>query len=243
MQTALRSKAQLFLILGWIVGVGSLADARVIGAWTFDEGQGTTLADVSGNGRSGQIVGGTWIEGRFGKALAFDAETYAEIPDPGGAFNPSCGLTVAVWAQIKALPEANGGLIRKTDLQDSAGWLLRATNDGASGYRMWIFAHINGAWVCFETGDLPFSDAWHHFCATYDSATVRLFVDGHPHRTEPRPGSIDPGDGPLRASRDSFTILRTFVGGLDDLVILDEALPESEIRRLMEEGISRFIGG
>ena len=48
--------------------------AGLVAAYTFAEGTGTTTADVSGNGNTGTLVGGTaWsAAGRFGKALSFD---------------------------------------------------------------------------------------------------------------------------------------------------------------------------
>lgn len=45
----------------------------LVAAYSFDEGAGTTVTNVSGNGNTGVISGATWTtEGRFGSALSFD---------------------------------------------------------------------------------------------------------------------------------------------------------------------------
>ena len=52
--------------------------------WNFDEGEGNTLGDSSGNNISGAINGATWIEGVSGQALDFDgADDYVEINSTG----------------------------------------------------------------------------------------------------------------------------------------------------------------
>ena len=69
-------KNVLFFSLVFLTIMGlscNFADAKVIGAWLFDEGQGDIAADSSGNGVDGELKGGPqWIEGKFGKALKYD---------------------------------------------------------------------------------------------------------------------------------------------------------------------------
>jgi hypothetical protein len=47
-------------------------DQSTFALYHFNEGQGSILTDVSGNGNNGTITGGTWINGEFGKALQFN---------------------------------------------------------------------------------------------------------------------------------------------------------------------------
>ncbi len=45
----------------------------LVAAYGFEEGSGSTAADASGLGHTGQISGATWTSnGRFGNALQFD---------------------------------------------------------------------------------------------------------------------------------------------------------------------------
>ena len=52
-------------------------------AYAFDEGSGTTVADVSGNGNTGTIANATWATaGKYGKALSFNGtSSRVTIPD------------------------------------------------------------------------------------------------------------------------------------------------------------------
>src|SRR5262249_22091826 len=44
-------------------------------AYNFNEGSGTTVKDLSGNGRNGTVSGATWTTGKFSNALAFNGST------------------------------------------------------------------------------------------------------------------------------------------------------------------------
>ena len=58
----------------------------LVAAYSFDGGSGTTVADVSGNGNVGAIVGATWTTaGRYGNALSFNGCDQLRGPgQPGG---------------------------------------------------------------------------------------------------------------------------------------------------------------
>ena len=52
----------LALTLVFSIGL-RCADAKVIGAWLFDEGEGDTTEDSSVNGIDGVLIGGpAWVE-------------------------------------------------------------------------------------------------------------------------------------------------------------------------------------
>lgn len=50
--------------------------------WTFDEGEGNTTADISGNGNDAVFRGNPeWVESKFGKALKFDGNSILRAED------------------------------------------------------------------------------------------------------------------------------------------------------------------
>src|SRR5882672_3118788 len=54
----------------------SWAQAGLVAAYAFNEGAGTTVADISGNGNTGTISGATWTtSGKFANALLFDGSS------------------------------------------------------------------------------------------------------------------------------------------------------------------------
>jgi hypothetical protein len=51
----------------------SLPQTSLVGAYSFNEGSGTKVTDLSGSNNHGTISGATWTSsGRYGKALFFD---------------------------------------------------------------------------------------------------------------------------------------------------------------------------
>src|SRR6185436_3565054 len=50
----------------------ALAATGLVAAYSFDEGSGSVLNDVSGNGHSGSINGAAWAAGHSGGALSFN---------------------------------------------------------------------------------------------------------------------------------------------------------------------------
>ena len=54
---------------------------NITALWLFDEGEGTTATDSSGNGNDGTIHGATWVDGKFGQALEFNGtDNWVEVP-------------------------------------------------------------------------------------------------------------------------------------------------------------------
>ena len=59
-----------------LTGIGS----GLVGYWKFDEGSGTTAADLSGSGNNGTLVNGpSWTQGQVNGALSFDGSKVAMI--------------------------------------------------------------------------------------------------------------------------------------------------------------------
>ncbi|MCF7972779.1 MAG: discoidin domain-containing protein [Phycisphaerae bacterium] len=71
------------LVSGSALGFDATTDPDLVGWWSFSEGEGTTVADLSPYGRNGTLEGGaTWAEGRFGGGIELDGSSgYVSIPD------------------------------------------------------------------------------------------------------------------------------------------------------------------
>jgi len=70
----------------------------LLAQYPFDEGAGTEVADTSGKGLDGALVGEpVWVPGRIGTALQFDGvDDYVEIPHDD-ALNVDSEVTLALW--------------------------------------------------------------------------------------------------------------------------------------------------
>ena len=150
----------------------SKQDSTLVGYWKFDEGNGTTAADSSGNGNDGTLVNGpTWIaDGKYGKALYFDGvdDRVTTISSTGS----TSAVTVEAWIK-EATANSNAGLVFDTNWSYGI-WIQNSKIQGgiwnASSYQ-----HTASSQVIPQTG------IWYHIAMTYDMTTdhiVRLYVNG-----------------------------------------------------------------
>ncbi len=81
----------------------------------FDEGEGNTTVDLSGNGNDGTLVGEPeWVDGKNGFALQFSGERnsdYVEVPD-NPTLNPAQELSFAAWIYFDTFI-GSGGIVSK----------------------------------------------------------------------------------------------------------------------------------
>jgi hypothetical protein len=80
----------------------------LIGYWSFDEGTGTTINDLSGNGNNGTLSNangsGAWTTGHFGSAYYFPGVTGSNstrvvIPN-SASLQISSAITFAAWVRV-----------------------------------------------------------------------------------------------------------------------------------------------
>src|SRR5437773_5103367 len=67
-------------------------DPALVGAWSFEETSGATVADVSGHGRDGALVGSvTRVAGVQGQAIAMDGSQRMDVTSLDGPAFPLAG--------------------------------------------------------------------------------------------------------------------------------------------------------
>jgi len=199
-----------------------------VAAYSFDQGQGSTLADVTGQGHSGQIRGARWTSGRYGRALQFDGiddwVTVADAP----RLDLTAGMTLMAWVY----PTADGGT-HDVLLKEGPGheiYNLYAYQHGARGAQATVrvggtLRELNGPRLRLHT--------WSHLASTYDGAVLRLYVNGVQRAQRSAAGVIATSTGVLRIGGNSLWG-EFFRGKLDDIRIYDRALGASEVAAGMQ---------
>ena len=86
-------------------------ESGLLGRWTFDEGEGDLVHDVSGNRKHGTMTNmhpiNSWVDGAYGKALEFDGvDDNFTIPNLGDEYR-----TIAFW--LKTGPITGASTIAK----------------------------------------------------------------------------------------------------------------------------------
>jgi hypothetical protein len=116
-----RTGAVLLATIVWLLSRSSPALAQsgspgLIAAYSFDEGTGNSVADLSGNNINGTVVGATWItNGMYGNALAFNGiSSYVDLGNRT-ALQLTGSMTIEAWVKATGNPADDGQIVAKSD--------------------------------------------------------------------------------------------------------------------------------
>ena len=206
------------------------AQSGPVAAYSFDEAFGLSVADASGNGHVGAVSGAIWTTaGRFGNALTFDGiDDFVRVED-SAALDLPAGMTLQVWVFPTLFSSKLPVLLKEAP--DGFAYALFASN----GSRPAVRVNINGERSVSGVSPLPLN-TWSHLAATYDGATLRLFVNGAQVNSAPVTGFFQASDGALIIG--GQPIRRDFFRGhLDNIRIYDRALTEAELQADMNTAV------
>jgi hypothetical protein len=211
------------------------ATAGLIAAYDFDQGTGTMLTDVSGNGNHGVISGAVWTgTAKYGGALSFDGiNDWVSIGDA-----PSLDLTTTMTLEAWVRPTALGGDWRTVILKERPNGLTYAlyATDGASRPPAGYVASGNGDRGAVGPSVLPVN-TWSHLAVTYNGSALRLFVNGVLVRSRSVSGAGVTSTGTLRLGGNAVWG-EFFSGQLDDVRLYNRVLTASEIQADMNTPLS-----
>jgi hypothetical protein len=196
----------------------------LVGAWSFDEASGATVADASGAGNAGTITGATRVAGKYGGALSFNGSSdLVRVPD-AASLHLGSALTMEAWVRPTAL-----GSVWRTVLMKQRGTNL--------GYA--LYGNDNGTLPTahlFTTSDLGTRgtsalplDTWSFLAATWDGTTARLYVNGTEVASRAVGGTIASTADPLTMGGNGVWG-EWFQGQLDNVRLYNRALSASEVQ-------------
>ena len=234
------------MILGVHILVGSeTLQNGLVGHWKFDETNGTTAHDSSGNEYNAILYGTSngsvsWVDGKVGGAIDLDGSNdYLAIEtlkyNQAGQIP---AVSISVWFKTSKSTEA---YIVSYDRSENWRLSLGGLNDNK---KLFFASSNNGGGTSDKYGATILNDNnWHHVVVTYDKVTSKkiFYLDGSVNATYTVHANRPLGKGVLTRygtigttnEDDTFNHSSTtredyFNGLLDDLRIYDRAISLSE---------------
>ena len=238
---------------------------KPVAHWKFDECQGGTAYDASGNGNDGTItIGATgdqdgigtctdgdtsnaWYNGRTGKynsAMSFDGEDDYVDAGNDASLDITDEITVSAWFYQETQNE-HKGIVSKWGAADvTRSWYLLTILDAGESYiRMIVKDTVDVQYTV--QNPLPISiNTWYHVVGVYNGSDIVLYVNGTEVDSVSAGASLDSVSssvvigalGNLPASNTAFE----FDGLIDEVKIYNYALTAEQIKTEYNGGAVSF---
>jgi hypothetical protein len=193
-----------------------------VGEWNFEEGQGSSVNDSSGNGNTGTWNGtgpAHYVAGKVGKGGGFDGSTdFMSIPD-SSSLNVSTNFTVSGWIKF------NGGGSTPT------------IYDSGTQSNRWFIALVGGKLdftersIANNVANTTLDSNWHHFSVVKngDSGTnLSMYLDGKLDGTA-SVGTVTTPSGAKNIGKWTESGLLYWPGNIDQLKIYNYARSAAQI--------------
>lgn len=148
-----------------------------VGYYNFEEGQGSTVNDTSGNGNTGTWVGtgNHWTQGMVGKAGSFNGSN--DNVDLGNPIPLQITSNITVSAWVKPTTIGGSKYLPIVGKRESSG--------GGAGYEVYLpndnsghLSYFNG--TEFKSAYALPVNTWTYVTATVNSGTLTLYANGIP---------------------------------------------------------------
>lgn len=205
--------------------------AGLVAAYSFDEGTGTIVNDLSGNGNTGTVSNTSWTNaGKFGNALIFNGSSSTVTIADSASLHLSTGMTLEAWVNPSQIASAWTDLIYK----GNDNYFLEGTSGNTSPAGGGTFGSKDIA--NFGTAALP-TNAWTHLAFSYDGATLRLYVNGVQISSLAQTGNIASSSNALQIGGDSI-FGQYFDGVIDEVRVYNIPLNQPQIQSDMSTPVS-----
>jgi hypothetical protein len=224
------------------VSSGVLSVDGLVLYYPFDA-QDRPARDQSPNRADGQVEGATWTaDGRRGGGMFFDGRT-ARVTTP--ILDVIKDVTWSAWIQPHGWPDRHDAIVQVMGIRSRA-WVWNSDNT-AIYFGYWNHVggcHLSYGFLVQEQADTgvaisytlpapPTLREWHHVAGTIGPGGRTLYLDGE---------RVASGDSTARFGAAAAMIIgandngpqRFFHGVMDEVMVFDRALSETEIRQLYQ---------
>jgi type II secretory pathway pseudopilin PulG len=205
---------------------------NIVGYWHFDEGVGTSTADASGEGNSGELVNGpTWVSGSdcvAGGCLDFEtgvSKEYLYINN-SDSLDPQINMTLLAWIY----PVGTGGIdARGTIILGSSAYYL-SYNDSNKALDCYWYGTDPRGYHSTNNNSVPLNQ-WSLVSCVWNGSFISQYVDGVLLSTTTVSGSGNKANNIIIGAESEE---RQFNGRIDEVRIYNTALSSSTIKSIYD---------
>jgi hypothetical protein len=201
----------------------------------MNEGSGDTVADYSGNERTGTITGATWVDGKCGAGLSFNGQNNLVIISNMVGVDPT-SITISAWCKLSGLTGTYQFIMnwKYTDVI-YVGYI-----EGGGTAKARAYIKDDDGTAKYLNGAVDLNDGLYHMITlTFDevSGNGKLYVD-----TAQVDSDVWGAGSTLPVSTKSITVggfasSYPLKGIIDEVYVYNYALNPSEIFALYKEGL------
>jgi fibronectin type 3 domain-containing protein len=198
----------------------------LVAAYGFEEASGTTAVDSSGKGNTGTLVNGPVraTTGKFGRTLTFDGTNdYVNVPD-ASSLDLTNAVTMEAWVNLAT---AGGAAWRTALMKEQPGGLAYGLYANTDTNRPSAHVYTTSEIDSRGTAQVA-ANTWTHLAATYDGATLRMYVNGVQTSSKAVTGAVVNSASALRIGGNS--IWGEYLSGrIDEVRLYRRVLSAAEI--------------
>lgn len=201
-------------------------DSGLVLCLRMSEGVGTKTFDVSKYQNHGAIVGASWVDGKYGKALSFNGQSSnVAISRAGGQLSGYSAMTVSAWIYVNQYTASYSGIV--ADL--GGAWNERSfaiTQEDVVGRIDFSFASGNNGQIVV-VDNLP-TQQWIHIACTFQANNlIIVYINGVLNQQASTTlGTLNTDTRNLYIG---YYINKAFNGTIDEVRIYNRALTAEEI--------------
>ena len=231
----------LFLVYGCLLGT-HFANAQLdldgaLGIWLLDEGGGKNVSDASDSGNDGQFAGPgkpKWVDGKFGKALQFEADSWVTMKTPVVTEKDMVDFSMGCWANPGNQQKTWTNILSSHQEPPRRGISFEMINNDLNRFGLALGDGPNWAGngnVQLKTG------VWNHLAFVRRGGNGRWFLNGELQQKVGLASS-----DPVVPATSDFRIgnwvlgTREFNGKVDESFVFSRALDDDEIASIFKRG-------
>ena len=162
--------------------IASIGQTGIVGAWSFDAGEGSTATNLVGTYGSGTTNGAGWTTGKFGNATLLNGTSNFISIAPSTIFDNIVGAqpyTLEAWIYLNNCPtntaENYPGIIEKSSTAGEGGWGLQLTPACKVNFGL----HGSGNFSSIIT---LVPGQWYHIAGVWSSSATnnsKIYINGN----------------------------------------------------------------